>query len=323
MTFRVTILGSSSALPTVRKHPSAHALNVHEQFFLIDCGEGTQTQLRRYGVSPLRVNCVFLTHLHGDHVFGLFGLISTLGLLGRRTPLQVFAPHSAEAMLRSHLQYFDAELPYELQVTEVDTCKHRLIYENKTLEVWTVPLRHRVPTAGYLFREKTPPRNIRKELIPAYGLSLAQIQAAKQGRDITLSDGTLVPNAVLTYRPYVPRSYAYLSDTAYSAKAAGLVAGTDLLYHEATFMDADRRLARQTGHSTALQAARAALAAGAGRLLIGHFSSRYKDDAVLVDEARTVFPAADAATEGDTWDIRPRADDTILASEAVSLIGRP
>ena len=323
MTFRVTILGSSSALPTVRKHPSAHALNVHEQFFLIDCGEGTQTQLRRYGISPLKINSIFLTHLHGDHVFGLFGLLSTLGLLGRRTPLHIFAPHPVEAILYSHLQYFDAELPYRLQITEVDTCKYQLIYENKTLEVWTVPLRHRVPTAGYLFREKAPPRNIRKELIPAYGLSLAQIQAAKQGRDIALSDGTLVPNAVLTYQPYIPRSYAYLSDTAYSAKAAGLVAGADLLYHEATFRDADRGLARQTGHSTTLQAAKAALAAGAGRLLIGHFSSRYRDDAALVGEARTLFPATDAAVEGDTWDIRPRVDDTIPASEAISLIEHP
>ena len=305
MTFRVTILGSSSALPTVRKYPSAHALNVHEQFFLIDCGEGTQIQLRRYGFSPQRLNAIFLTHLHGDHTFGLFGLLSTMGLQGRKTPLRLYGPHPLEAMLHSHLQYFDTTLPYELQITEVDTCTHTLIYENTTLEVWTIPLRHRVPTCGYLFREKQPPLNIHKEEISRYGLTLSQIQAAKRGLDLTLEDGTHLPNTTLTYRPYTARSYAYLSDTLYSAKAAHLVEGVDLLYHEATFMDSERALARQTGHSTTLQAAKAALTAQAGHLLIGHFSTRYKDEKPVVSEARTLFTATDAAREGDVWEIQP------------------
>ena len=156
MTFRVTVLGSSSAMPTLKRNPSAHALNVHEQFFLIDCGEGTQTRLFRCGISPLRLGTVFLTHLHGDHVYGLFGLMSTLGLLGRRTPLKIFAPRPFDRILASHLSFFDSKLPYEVQWEEIDTRAHRLLYENKTLEVWSIPLRHRVPAAGFLFREKDP-----------------------------------------------------------------------------------------------------------------------------------------------------------------------
>ena len=305
MTFRVTVLGSSSAMPTLKRNPSAHALNVHEQFFLIDCGEGTQTRLFRCGISPLRLGTVFLTHLHGDHVYGLFGLMSTLGLLGRRTPLKIFAPRPFDRILASHLSFFDSKLPYEVQWEEIDTRAHRLLYENKTLEVWSIPLRHRVPAAGFLFREKTPPLNIRKEAVGLYGLGIAQCRAAKRGEDVLLDDGTVVPNAELTYVPYRRRSYAYLSDTLYSPRAAELVRGVDLLYHEATFADPDKAMARKTGHSTAAQAAKAALKAGAGKLLIGHFSSRYPDVEVLVNEARNIFPATEAVVEGESYDIRP------------------
>ena len=155
MTFRVTILGSGSALPTPRRNPSAHVLNVHEQFFLVDCGEGTQARLMSCGINPLKINAVFISHLHGDHVYGLFGLISTLGLTGRRTPLQIFAPRPFDEILAAHRRYFDTELPYEIRWNEVRTRRSELIYENKVLEVRSVPLRHRVPAAGFLFREKT------------------------------------------------------------------------------------------------------------------------------------------------------------------------
>ena len=175
--------------------------------------------------------------------------------------------------------------------------------ENRTLEVWSIPLRHRVPCAGFLFREKEPPLNVEKFKIAKYGLSIAQITAAKRGEDVVLDSGETIPNAGLTYRPYAPRSYAYLSDTNYSAKAAGLCKGVDLMYHEATYAAAEQRSAKDRGHSTTADAAKAALKAGARRLVIGHYSSRYKDESQLVEEARALFPESYPATEGTTYSI--------------------
>lgn len=310
MSFSVTILGSASAKPTASRHPSAQAVNIHEQYYLVDAGEGVQQQLVRYGINPLKLRAVFISHLHGDHVYGLFPLISSLGLYGRRTPLPVYAPAPMGDILACHLRYFDSELPYEVQWHAVDTTRHALLFENRTLEVWSIPLRHRVPAAGFLFREKEPPLNIHKSAIDRYGLSIAQITAAKRGEDIRLDRGEVVPNACLTYRPYAPRSYAYLSDTNYSAKAASLCKGVDLLYHETTYAAADQKIARERGHSTTADAAKAALRAGAKRLLIGHFSSRYKDESMLLAETRHLFPATDAAVEGKTFRIERQKTPT-------------
>ena len=303
MSFSITILGSSSAKPTAHRHPSAQVVNVHEQYYLVDAGEGVQQQLIRTGINPLKIREVFLSHLHGDHVYGLFPLISTLGLYGRRTPLRVHAPAPFGEMLAAHLRLFDTELPYEVEWVETDTTKHALLLENRTLEVWSIPLRHRVPCAGFLFREKEPGLNVEKFKIVKYGLSIAQITAAKRGEEVVLETGEVIPNAEPTYRPYAARSYAYLSDTNFSAKAAKLCAGVDLMYHEATYAAAEQRSARERGHATTLDAAKAALQAGAKRLLIGHYSSRYKEEQLLVDEARTRFPDTYAATEGQTFQI--------------------
>ena len=321
MTFKVTILGSSSALPMAGKHHSAHALNVHEQYYLVDCGEGTQTRLGECGINPMKINAVFITHLHGDHLYGLFPLIATLGLMGRKTPLKVFAPEPLGELMACMDRLLGEHTAFPVEYHPVDTRAHAMVYENSVMEVWTIPLRHRVPAAGYLFREKRPALNVRKEMIGRYGLGVAQIVAAKRGEDITLDEGNAaradaaygdvaagmaVPNSRLTYIPYEPRSYAYCSDTLYSGKVASLVAGVDLLYHEATFAEADKDLAKATGHSTTVQAAKIAVTAGVGELLIGHFSGRYKNPDQLVAEARAVFPLTAAAEEGRTYEIKPK-----------------
>lgn len=298
---KVTILGSASAKPTANRHPSAQIVNVDEQYYLVDAGEGVQKQMFRYGINPLKLRGIFISHLHGDHVFGVFPLISTLGLYGRRTPLKIFAPRPFGEILESHLRYFDPDLPYEVEWVEVDTTAHRIIFENNSLEVWSIPLRHRVPASGYMFREKMPELNVDKFKIERYRLSVKQIVAAKRGEDIALDDGTVIPNAEITYLPRQPKTYAYCSDTNRSAMVARRVKGADLLYHEATYAAAERRQAKERGHSTSVDAAEIALAAEAKRLIIGHFSSRYKEPSVLLDEARAVFPATDIATEGETY----------------------
>lgn len=298
---KVTILGCASAKPTANRHPSAQIVNVDEQYYLVDAGEGVQKQMFRYGINPLKLRGIFISHLHGDHVFGVFPLISTLGLYGRRMPLKIFAPRPFGEILESHLRYFDSDLPYEVEWVEVDTTAHRIIFENNSLEVWSIPLRHRVPASGYMFREKMPELNVDKFKIERYGLSIKQIVAAKRGEDIALDDGTVIPNAEITYLPRQPKTYAYCSDTNRSAMVARRVKGADLLYHEATYAAAERRQAKERGHSTSVDAAEIALAAEAKRLIIGHFSSRYKEPSVLLDEARAVFPATDIATEGETY----------------------
>lgn len=303
MSFSVTILGNSSAKPTPKAHPSAQVVNLNEQYYLVDAGEGVQQQLIRRGISPLRLRAVFISHLHGDHCFGLFPLIATLGLEGKRTPLDIYAPAPMGDILEYHKKFFWDDLPYEVKWHEVKTTEHCIIFENKTLEVWSVPLRHSIPTVGYHFKEKEPQLNVDKFKITKYNLSISQIVAAKRGEDVELSSGEVIPNSELTYIPFKPRSYAYLSDTNYSAKAAERVKGVDLLYHETTYAQSEEMWAKGRGHSTTFDAAKVALKAEAKRLIIGHFSSRYKDHAVLRDECRTIFENTDIANEGDTFTI--------------------
>ena len=306
MGFSVTILGNSSAKPTPHAHPSSQVVNLNEQYYLVDAGEGVQQQLIRRGINPLRLRAVFISHLHGDHCFGLFPLIATLGLEGKRTPLDIYAPAPMGDILEYHRRYFWDDLPYEVKWHEVRTTEHAIIMQNNTLEVWSIPLRHRVPTAGYLFKEKQPGLNVDKFKIEKYGLSIAQIVAAKRGEDITLEDGQIIPNDELTYIPYQARSYAYLSDTAYSAKAAERVHGVDLLYHETTYSTSEAMFAKGRGHSTTIEAAKVAAKAEAKRLIIGHFSSRYKSHETLVEECRTIFPNSDIAAEGMTFNIEEK-----------------
>lgn len=309
MTFKVTILGAASAKPSATAHPSSQLINHQGQYFLVDAGEGVQSRLVKAGVNPLRLTAIFISHLHGDHLFGLFPMISTMGLMKRTRPLHVYAPAPFGELLEHHIRYFDNELPYQVVWHEVNTREHSLLMENGVLEVWSIPLRHRVPCAGFLFREKRPPLNIHKEAIAHYSLGIAQITTAKRGEDVVLEDGTVVANSTLTYTPYEPRSYAYLSDTNYSAKAVGLVKGVNLLYHEATYAAALQREAKQRGHSSTTDAAKAATNSGAQKLLIGHFSSRYKDGEELVAECRALFPESYIAREFETYEIPLNKND--------------
>ncbi len=301
MTFAVTILGSSSALPTSKRYPSAHVLNAHERLFLIDCGEGTQMQLRKYKFRLSRINSIFISHVHGDHSLGLFGLISTLNLLGRKQPLTIYAHESLKAILDQFIQFFVNDLLFPLNFIALNPRNHELIYEDDKITVESFPLKHRIASNGFLFKEKPKPPNIKKETIEQYGLTLADIVSIKNGNDYQSPEGSIIPNAELTYTANQPRSYAYCSDTKYFEALSVYVADVDLLYHEATFDQSLEQMAKTTGHSTAHQAAKIARLANAKKLVIGHFSSRYKEITPLLNEAKEIFPETFAANEGEVF----------------------
>lgn len=265
---------------------------------MVDCGEGTQYQMARYGINPLKINVIFISHLHGDHTYGIFGLLSTMAMMGRQRTLEIVAPRPFAEMLQSHFAFYQVELPYPLEIHEVDAREGVTVWENRVMSVTTIPLRHRVPCCGYLFREKEPGLNVQKEAIEYYGLDPRQLAALKRGEDVELANGMSLPCSEVTYRPYEPRSYAYCSDTTPSGKVATLVHGVDLLYHEATYLHSDKTLASKTGHSTALQAARIARKAEVSHLLLGHYSSRYKELEPLLEEAQTEFPDTLLGTDG-------------------------
>jgi len=303
MAFRLTILGTSSALPTSERNPTAHVLEVHERLFLIDCGEGTQMQMRRYRIRFGRVNHIFISHLHGDHFFGVYPLLSTYNLMGRKTPLHLYAPAPAEELIARHLADFDIHLGFDLTVHTVAGRSLKMILDDKRTEVYSFPLRHRIPAYGYLFREKLHDRNMIKEKIAEYRLSIEEIASARRGEDIIREGGPVIPCSEVTLEPRQPASYAFCSDTGRVKRLSSWVRGVDLLYHEATFGDDNDSLALKTGHSTARHAAQVALEAGVRRLLLGHFSARYRSTAQLEEEARQVFPQCDAAKEGATYEI--------------------
>ena len=303
MNFTLNILGTASALPTVNRYPSAQVLDVRGRLFLIDCGEGVQMQIRRQHLSILKLDTVFISHLHGDHTFGLFGLLSTMSMLGRTAPLHIYAPGAFGKILSDFMTSFGEGFKFEPVHHPVAADAPVKIFETRSLEVLAFPLRHRIETYGYLFREKTPMKNVRKEAIDRFGLTLSEIGSLKRGEDVVREDGTVICNSEAAYQPYEPRSFAYCSDTASFPELSGWIKGVDLLYHETTFPQEYDALAKATFHSTTVQAAACARDAGVGKLVAGHYSSRFPDVSFYLDEIRGIFPETVLGREGMVIDI--------------------
>lgn len=300
---QLTILGNGAGGPFQGRNYTAQVLQVENHFFLIDCGEGTQHQLFRYLVPYDRFQQIFISHLHGDHVFGLFGLLTSYCLKQREKKLEIFSPPGLRELIERIAHTFGFAFPFPLEFTEVDASVSETVYENKYLEVRTIPLNHRIACCGWLFREKQKPRNIRKDKIAEFDIPFQLIPGIKAGADLNLPDGRLIPNEALTLPPRPPRSFAFCSDTAPSARIIETVTGVDLLYHEATFTEEHRTEAGISFHSTAIQAAETAREAGVKKLLLGHFSGRYADVEQHLAEARGIFAESYASEEGHTYPV--------------------
>jgi ribonuclease Z len=303
MIFEVTILGCGAAAPTGKHNPSAQVLNIHDKLFLVDCGEGTQMQMRKFKIKMQRIHEVFISHMHGDHYLGLMGFISSMHLLGRKAKLTVYGPQELKAIIEMQLKASQTFLEYPLEIIEVSTDVKQCIYYDKSLRVWSFPLKHRIDTCGYLFEEKERKPKITKESIARYDLQPSQIIQLKNGNPVELVNGQSLAPEEVCEEPEPPKSYAYCSDTAFSEKVIDMVTGCTTLYHESTFLESESERAKATFHSTAKQAATVAQRSGAKRLILGHFSSRYANDEDFKKEAETVFKTVTLANEGSVFTI--------------------
>ena len=301
--FRVHILGCGSALPTAHHNPSSQVVEIRGKYFMIDCGEGTQAQVRRSHINFSKLQAVFISHIHGDHVFGLMGMISTFGLQGRTAPLHVYAPEGYEALFHAEMQMFCSTIDYEVIFHPVDTSVRQVIFEDRSLTVETIPLKHRMPCAGFLFKEKQGERHINPKALEFYNVPRSQINNLRAGLDWTSPEGEVIPNDKLTTPPDPIRSYAYCSDTRYMQSLGKDLSGVTMLYHEATYGEDMKDNAVKYMHSTAREAALTAKAAGAGKLLLGHYSQRYSDEKPLLNEAKQVFGNTLLSNEGMTIDV--------------------
>jgi ribonuclease Z len=303
MKFSVTILGCSSATPTSERNPSSQLINHNEKLFLVDCGEGTQVQLRRNHFRFIRIDNIFISHLHGDHFFGLIGLISTMHLLGRKKGLHIFAPPELEEVILLQLRVSATTLAYSLYFHPTQTLSPAIIFENNQLEVITLPLNHRIPTTGFIFREKLALRSINTDAVKELNIPFKVFEALKSGSNYTTPEGKVMLNEELTTDPAIPRSYVYCSDTAYLEAIVPEIEGSDVLYHETTFMADKAVIAAEKFHSTTVEAATIALKANVKKLLIGHYSARYDDLNPLLEETRTVFPESYLTRDGMIFDV--------------------
>lgn len=298
--FELTILGCSSATPTSTRNPTAQLLNIAERFFLIDCGEGTQMQLRKYKIKFQRINHIFISHLHGDHYLGLMGLLASMHLLGRNTDLHLYCPAELREILEVQNKHSQTRLNYMIIYHHHKYINDDLLFEDEKVEVRAVVLNHRIPCCGFVFREKQVSGNISRELIDKYKLTVEEIVYLKKGSDLTLENGTVIPNSEIISNKTAPRSYAFCSDTIYQESLVPYIKNVDLLYHESTFMHDMLERAVITHHTTALQAGMIAQKANVKKLMIGHYSARYKEVEPLVAEAKKMFENTIPAIEGES-----------------------
>ncbi len=304
MPFQLTILGTSSALPTSNRYPTAQVLNVLGRFFLIDCGEGTQTQMRKYKIGFSKINHIFISHLHGDHIFGLIGLISTMVLLGRINDLHIYSHSELQKFLLPQIEFLYAnELPFKIIFHPLNFKKEQKIYEDSKVNVFSFPIDHRISTCGFRFEEKPALPNLLPDKIKEYQIPIRDRQRIKEGGDFITSDGRIISHSELTKNKHRARTFAFCSDTRYNESYIESVRNVDLLYHEATFANDNKDLAQTTYHSTGEAAARVALKAEVGKLIIGHFSARYKDHTVILKEAQEIFTDTEAIIEGQVFPV--------------------
>ncbi len=304
MPFEVTILGSSSATPTSDRYPTAQVINARGRYFLTDCGEGTQIQLRRQKIGFGKIRHIFISHLHGDHFYGLIGIISSFNLLGIKNDIHIYSHSQLKELIQPLVDLLKKDLQFKLIFHPLNFKKPEKIYIDKEVEVISFPLKHSIPCCGFLFRELPKERNILKESIEYYKIPISKIKEIKKGADYVTDDGRTIPNDEITTSPPSPGSYAFCSDTAYYPKIVEIIKNVDILYHEATFTEEFREWAKNTFHSTALEAAKIAKAAKVKKLIIGHFSARYKTVDNFVEEAKTVFNDTEAGIDGLTIKIR-------------------
>lgn len=302
-TFELTILGSSSATPTATRNPTSQLLNIAERFFLIDCGEATQIQLRRLKTKFQKIDHIFISHLHGDHFLGLPGLLASMHLLGRKQELKVYGPKALEDIISLINSQSETVLNYPLTFIHTSDKGVNKLFEDSKIEVYSFPLKHRIPTTGFLFKEKPYLRNIDKYKLEKYKVSIAEIHKLKAGMNAIAEDGSIIPNEMLTSDPPSPRSYAYCSDTIFHEELIKIIKGVDLLYHESTFLENKSDRAKSTFHSTARQAAQIASLGEVKQLILGHFSARYGDLEEFLNEAKPIFDNTMLATEGKIFNL--------------------
>ena len=299
---KLTILGCYAATPRTFTNPTSQVLEIRNRMFLIDCGEGTQVQLRKNKIKFSKINHIFISHLHGDHFYGLVGLVSTFMLLNRTADLHIYGPKGIKEVITLQLRLSNSWTNYGLFFHELESAESEVVYEDEKVLVKTIPLKHRVYTNGYLFQEKVGDRKLNLDAVLNYEIETCYYQKIKNGKDIELDDGRVIDNALLTFDPIPAKKYAFCSDTIYNEQIIPYIKDVDVLYHESTFLESEQALAEKTMHATAKEAARIALQANAGQLVLGHYSTRYESISLFREEAETIFPNILLADDGVSFE---------------------